>query len=507
MSLKTHRAARADSATPGAKRVRAAASEQPRTGPDDSGEQDLSLTAVSPIDGRYCARTRALEAYFSEYALNRYRVRIEIEWYLSLAANPKIDAVKPFSTAAARALRAIYTGFSVADARRIKVLETETNHDVKAVEYFIKERVEAIDKSLPVEMVHFACTSEDINNLSYALILKEFSENELIPKIESVMGRLAEMAHRHRATAMIARTHGQEASPTTMGKEAAIFAARVQRQLRLLRAQEYLGKFNGAVGNYNAHLFAYPEVDWIEHSRRFVETFGLVWNPLTTQIESHDFVAEMLATVARIDTILLGLCRDFWSYISIGYIRQRTMKGETGSSVMPHKVNPIDFENAEGNFGIANALFAHLEAKLPISRWQRDLSDSTALRALGPAFGHAVVALSALDKGLAKVEVDEARIARELDAEESWEVVAEAIQTLLRRHAYPHPYETLKELTRGRSVDRERIRRFISSLDLDSAAKEALAKLAPRNYVGLAAKLVELFAPAPPAEGRHRRPG
>jgi adenylosuccinate lyase len=318
------------------------------------------------------------------------------------------------------------------------------------------------------------------------------------------MRAIAEMARRFKDVPMLSRTHGQEASPTTVGKEMAIFASRIERQLRLLRSQEYLGKFNGAVGNFNAHAFAYPEVDWIELSKSFVESLGLVFNPLTTQIESHDFIAEMLATVARIDTILLGFCRDMWSYISIGYFRQRSIKGETGSSVMPHKVNPIDFENAEGNFGIANAIFEHLVAKLPISRWQRDLSDSTSLRALGPAFGHAMVALSALEKGLTKVEIDEERIAQDVDAEESWDVVSEAIQTLLRRHGYPRPYEALKELTRGRSVDQKRIQRFIDSLDLKNGARDALKKLAPRNYTGLASKLVELYAPSPEGERKHR---
>jgi adenylosuccinate lyase len=467
-------------------------------------ETEASLMAVTPIDGRYRNRTRALEAYFSEFALMQYRVRVEIEWYLALAANPKIDSLKPIAAPIARKLRAAYSGFSLADATRIKVLESETNHDVKAVEYFLKERLPSIDESLPLEMMHFACTSEDINNLSYALILKEFAEDQLIPKIAALNSRIAEMARRFREVPMLARTHGQGASTTTVGKEMAIFAARVDRQLKHLKAQEYLGKFNGAVGNFNAHAFAYPEVDWIEQSRSFVESLGLIWNPLTTQIESHDFIAEMLATVSRIDTILLGFCRDVWSYISIGYFRQRAIKGETGSSVMPHKVNPIDFENAEGNFGIANALFEHLAAKLPISRWQRDLSDTTALRALGPAFGHAIVALSSLEKGLTKIEINQERIAQDVDAEESWEVVSEAIQTMLRRHGYPRPYEALKELTRGREVDQKKIQRFIDSLNLKDGARDALKKLSPRNYVGLAAKLVERFAPAPEGEHKHR---
>jgi adenylosuccinate lyase len=467
-------------------------------------DRETSLMAVSPIDGRYRNRTRALEAYFSEFALIHYRVRIEIEWYLALAAHPQIDALKPIAPATARKLRAIYSSFTIRDAMRVKEIESETNHDVKAIEYFLKERLPSIDDALPLEMMHFACTSEDINNTSYALILKEFAEEQLIPKTTAVMRAIAELARRFKDVPMLSRTHGQEASPTTVGKEMAIFAARVERQMRLLRAQEYLGKFNGAVGNYNAHAFAYPEVDWIELSRSFIESLGLVFNPLTTQIEPHDFIAEMLATVARIDTILLGFCRDMWSYISIGYFRQRTIKGETGSSVMPHKVNPIDFENAEGNFGIANALFEHLAAKLPISRWQRDLSDSTSQRALGPAFGHAMVALSALEKGLTKVEVDEERIGHDLDAEESWDVVSEAIQTMLRRHGFPRPYEALKELTRGRDVDQKRIQRFVDSLDLKNGAREALKKLAPRNYTGLASKLVEKYAPSPEGDRKHR---
>jgi adenylosuccinate lyase len=467
-------------------------------------ERETSLMAVTPIDGRYRSRTRALEAYFSEFALIKYRVRIEVEWYLALAAHPKIDAIKPVAPPLSRKLRAIYSSFTIRDAMRIKDIEAETNHDVKAVEYFLKERLPSIDESLPLEMMHFACTSEDINNTAYALILKEFAEDQLIPKIGAVMRALAEMARRFKDVPMLSRTHGQEASPTTVGKEMAIFASRIERQLKLLRAQEYLGKFNGAVGNFNAHAFAYPEVDWIALSKEFVEGLGLVYNPLTTQIESHDFIAEMLATVSRIDTILLGFCRDMWSYISIGYFRQRSIKGETGSSVMPHKVNPIDFENAEGNFGIANALFEHLAAKLPISRWQRDLSDSTSLRALGPAFGHAMIALSAVEKGLTKVELNEELIARDVDSEESWEVVSEAIQTMLRRHGYPRPYEALKELTRGRDVDQKRIQRFIESLDLKDGAREALKKLAPRNYTGLAAKLVELYAPSPESDRKHR---
>jgi len=464
---------------------------------ENKGEIDAALTAVTPIDGRYRVRTRPLAAYFSEFALIRYRVRIEVEWYLSLAANLTFDALGALPATTVGKLRSIYEHLTLDDARRVKTLEAETNHDVKAVEYFLKEKLAALDSKLPVEMVHFACTSEDINNLAWALILKEFSERELIPRVGGAIRAISTIAHRHKATAMLARTHGQEASPTTVGKELAIFASRLERQLNQLRRQEYLGKFNGAVGNFNAHRFACPEVDWPEHSRRFVESLGLVWNPLTTQIESHDFIAELFSVIARIDTILLGLCRDMWSYISIGYFAQKAVKGETGSSAMPHKVNPIDFENAEGNLGIANALLKHLGAKLPISRWQRDLSDSTAIRGAGTALGHVVVALASIERALSRVEVNERRIAEDLDAEQAWEVVAEAIQTLMRRHAMPHPYETLRELTRGRAVDRRLIEEFIATLPLDGGAREKLRRLSPRAYVGLAAELVERFAPRP----------
>ena len=468
---------------------------------DKPTETDAALTAVTPIDGRYRARTRSLEAYFSEFALIRYRVRVEIEWYLSLAADPAIDALKPIAPQLAKKLRAIYEEFAIADARRVKELEATTNHDVKAVEYFVKERVAAVGSKLPVEMVHFACTSEDINNLAYALILQEFAANDLTPRIESAIAPIIKLAHRYKSLPMLARTHGQEASPTTLGKEMAIFATRLTRQLAQLKRQEFLGKLNGAVGNFNAHHFAHPEVDWIAHSQNFVQRLGLTWNPLTTQIESHDFIAELFGIMMRIDAILLGFCRDMWSYISIGYFAQQVVAGETGSSVMPHKVNPIDFENCEGNLGVANALFAHLADKLPISRWQRDLTDSTAIRSIGTAFGHMVVALASLERGLARAEVNEPRIAEDLDAEQAWEVVAEAIQTLMRRHGLPRPYETLKELTRGRRIDRRVIDEFIASLPLDDSARKKLRELNPRSYVGLAAKLVERFAPPAPKSG------
>lgn len=465
---------------------------------------DAALMAVTPIDGRYRARTRALEAYFSEFALIRYRVRVEIEWYLALAANPSFSAVKPLPEKSVKALKRIYEEFSLDDARRVKALEAETNHDVKAVEYFVKEQLAVLDSKLPVEIVHFACTSEDINNLSYALILKEFAATELEPAIRRTIDSIASIAHRYKVLPMIARTHGQEASPTTVGKEMAIFAARLERQLAQLHRQEFLGKLNGAVGNFNAHVFACPELDWIAHSRNFVESFGLIWNPLTTQIESHDYMAEMFDTTRRIATILLGFCRDMWSYISIGYFAQKAMKGETGSSTMPHKVNPIDFENCEGNLGVASAILEHLATKLPISRWQRDLTDSTAVRAIGTAFGHVIVALSSLERGMKRVEVNEAAIAADIDDQQAWEIVAEAIQTLMRRHGLPRPYETLKELTRGRSIDRTVIEEFIATLPLNPEAKAALDKLSPRAYVGLAAELVDRFAPRPNTEPKTR---
>ncbi len=461
-------------------------------------ETELALIEIGPIDGRYRRRTRALEAYFSEYALIRYRVRIEIEWYLALAAHKKFDALAPLKDGARQRLRRIYEDFSLADARAVKKLEAETNHDVKAIEYFLKDRLAVIDPALPAEIVHFACTSEDISNLAWALMLKEFVERELAPQLESLLATIATMARRFKSVAMIARTPGQAASPTTMGKELAIIAARLERQLGRLRRQEYLGKLNGAVGNFNAHQAACPELDWIEHSQRFVEDLGLTWNPLTTQIESHDFIAELFDTMVRIDTVLLGFARDMWGYIAIGYFRQRAVAGEVGSSTMPHKVNPIDFENAEGNLGLATALFQHLSTKLPVSRWQRDLSDSTAMRSIGTAFGHLVIALDSLARGLKRVELDERQMAAELDDPHAFEVIAEAIQTLMRRYRLENPYERLKELTRGRMIDRAAIEKFIAELPLDPAARKALQKLTPRSYIGLAEELVERFCPAPP---------
>jgi adenylosuccinate lyase len=459
-----------------------------------NSEIDAALTAVGPLDGRYHRRTRSLVDYFSELALIRYRVRVEVEWLIALVDAGAIKEFKLDNAAISR-LRALSAGCSIADARRVKELERTTNHDVKAVEYFLKERIAADGIAVPLEMIHFACTSEDINNLAYALILKEFCDRELMPALEAIVAILGTMARQWRDVAMLARTHGQPATPTTMGKELAVFAARLERQVQQLRRQEYLGKFNGAVGNLSAHRAACPEVDWIELSRHFVESIGLVWNPLTTQIESHDFLAELFAVLIRIDTVLLGFARDMWGYIALGYFGQRTTEGEVGSSVMPHKVNPIDFENCEGNLGLATALFEHLATKLPVSRWQRDLSDSTAMRAIGSAFGHLVVALDSLRRGLERVELNPGRMAADLEADEAWEVLAEAVQTAMRRHGLEKPYERLKELTRGRAIDRRAMREFIHSLALPADVRARLERLEPRGYVGLAAELVDRFAP------------
>ena len=460
--------------------------------PADNTES--ALMAVTPIDGRYRSRTSALAAYFSEFALIRYRVRVEIEWLIALGERTALSGFK-LEAAEAERLRTLYAEFAIADAQRVKELEHTTNHDVKAVEYYLGEKIAAAGFKVPRGLIHFACTSEDINNLAYALILKEFCTRELATSLDSTIEILVGMARRWAGAAMIARTHGQAATPTTIGKELAVFASRLDRQRRALDRQEFLGKFNGAVGNFNAHYAAAPDEDWIEISRSFVESMGLVWNPLTTQIESHDFVAELLDLMVRIDTILIGFARDMWGYIALGYFSQRTAKGEVGSSVMPHKVNPIDFENCEGNLGLASALFQHLGTKLPVSRWQRDLSDSTAMRALGTAFGHMVVAFEALKRGLGRVELNERRILADLDAEGSWEVLAEAVQTVMRRHGLEDPYERLKELTRGRAIDRRTIREFIAKLELPAGAKARLEKLEPRDYVGLASELTERFAP------------
>ncbi len=447
-----------------------------------------ALTALSPLDGRYAGKVDALRPIFSEYGLIKARVRVEVEWLLALAAEPGVGELPAFSEAAIARLRGLADGLSVEDASRVKAIEATTNHDVKAVEYLIKERLKDDAELGPaLEFVHFACTSEDINNLSYALMLREARDEVMLPKLDEVIGKLREMAHAHAALPMLSRTHGQTASPTTVGKEIANVVARLERQRAVLAELPTPGKINGAVGNYNAHVASYPDVDWPAFSRRFVESLVLDWQPYTTQIEPHDGVAELSDAFKRIDTILIDLARDIWGYISQGYFKQKLKAGEVGSSTMPHKVNPIDFENAEGNFGIANALFEHFAAKLPISRWQRDLTDSTVLRALGTAFGHALIGFDALLRGLGKLEVNPERLAADLDA--NWEVLAEAVQTVMRRHGLPEPYEQLKALTRGQGITEASLREFVEGLDLPADAKDRLLAMTPASYTGLAEKL------------------
>ena len=447
-----------------------------------------SLTALSPLDGRYASKVDALRPVFSEYGLMHRRVAVEIAWLVALSDESAIKELPPFSATARAKLQKIADDFSVADAQRIKDIEATTNHDVKAVEYFIKERI-GDDAALKQakEFVHFACTSEDINNLSYALMLRDARGHVLLPEADKVIGKLRELAHANADLPMLSRTHGQTASPTTLGKEMANVVARLERQRTQLAAIEIPGKINGAVGNFNAHAIAYPEIDWRAFSKRFVESLGLQWQEYTTQIEPHDGIAELCDAQRRIDTILIDLARDVWGYISLGYFRQKLKAGEVGSSTMPHKVNPIDFENAEGNFGVANALLGHFSEKLPISRWQRDLTDSATLRALGEAFGHALIGFASLEKGLGKLEVNAGRIGSDLD--HAWEVLAEAIQTVMRRHGLPEPYEQLKALTRGKGITRETLQAFIGSLDLPAADKQRLLALTPATYIGLAADL------------------
>jgi adenylosuccinate lyase len=449
---------------------------------------DAQLLALSPLDGRYAGKVDALRPIFSEFGLIRARVKVEVEWLLALAAEPGITELQPFSGSAGSRLHALADHLDVTDAARVKEIERTTNHDVKAVEYLIKERLKDDAELGPaMEFVHFACTSEDINNLSYALMLNEARNRVLLPKLDALIAKLREMAHAHAALPMLARTHGQTASPTTVGKELANVVARLQRQRDVLAALPIPGKINGAVGNYNAHAAAYPDIDWPAFSQKFVQSLGLDWQPYTTQIEPHDGIAETCDAQRRIDTICIDLCRDIWGYISLGYFKQSVKAGEVGSSTMPHKVNPIDFENAEGNFGIANALLEHFAAKLPISRWQRDLTDSTVLRALGTAFGHALVGFDALLRGLDKLSVNPERLAADLDA--AWEVLAEAVQTVMRRHGLPNPYEQLKALTRGHGIDEASMRVFIAGLELPAEAKQRLLEMTPGSYTGLAGRL------------------
>ncbi|MDP6855075.1 MAG: adenylosuccinate lyase [Arenicellales bacterium] len=452
-----------------------------------------ALTALSPLDGRYGPKVAALRPLLSEFGLIHHRLMIEIRWLQALSAAPDIPEVPAFSSAANDFLEQLLRDFSLDDAQRVKDIETTINHDVKAVEYFLKEAVAQVPElSQVAEFIHFGCTSEDINNLAYALILHKARKEIVLPAITQLITALARLAERFAAEPMLARTHGQPASPTTMGKELANVAARLDGARAQVAAVPILAKFNGAVGNFNAHLAAYPEANWPQISQAFIEGLGLTWQPMSTQIEPHDGIAALCHALIRANTILIDLDRDVWGYVSLGYFRQQTVAGEVGSSTMPHKVNPIDFENAEGNAGVANALLGHLAEKLPISRWQRDLSDSTVLRNLGPALGHGVLAFDATEKGLGKLEIDRDRL--EADLEQSWEVLAEAIQTVMRRYQVAEPYEKLKALTRGQSgIDAAALRQFIDQLPIPDDARERLAQLTPATYTGNAREATVAF--------------
>lgn len=449
---------------------------------------ESQLLALSPLDGRYAGKVDALRPIFSEFGLIQSRVKVEIEWLLALGAEDGIAELPEFTGAQAQQLRAFADGLSIKEAVRVKEIERQTNHDVKAVEYLIKETLSTDDALAPkLEFVHFACTSEDINNLSYSLMLKNARDQVLLPQLDSLIAKLRTMSHEFAAVPMLSRTHGQTASPTTVGKEIANVVARLQRQRETLATLSIPGKINGAVGNFNAHMAAYPEVDWRGFSKAFVESLGLTWQPYTTQIEPHDGIAEMCDVQKRINTILIDFSRDVWGYISQGYFKQALRAGEVGSSTMPHKVNPIDFENAEGNFGISTALLEHFAHKLPISRWQRDLTDSTVLRALGVAFGHTIISYDALMRGLGKLQLNEAVLAKDLD--ESWEVLGEAIQTVMRRYGIANPYEKLKDLTRGQGITPDTLREFINAQELPDDVKQRLLQLTPGTYIGLATEL------------------
>ena len=448
-----------------------------------------SLTAISPLDGRYAEQVAALRNLFSEYGLMKFRIKVELEWLKMLAAEPGIKEVPPFSAATIRELDDVIAHFNVHNGEEIKLIETRTNHDVKAIEYWLKNRLSVNREVMAAsEFIHFACTSEDINNLSHALILKTARDTVVLPEIDKVIQKLQQLAKELSDTAMICRTHGQAATPSTMGKELANTAYRLQRQRSQLVRQEILGKINGAVGNYNAHLVAYPDIDWEDLSGRLILTLGLTPNPYTTQIEPHDYMAELYQVLTRLNTILIDLSRDVWGYISLGYFTQKVKKDEIGSSTMPHKVNPIDFENAEGNLGMANAILGHLAEKLPLSRWQRDLTDSTVLRNMGVGFGHTILGLTACLKGLKKLEINQRAIA--VDLERSWEVLAEPVQTVMRRYGSHNPYEQLKELTRGKGgITREILHLFIKNLGLPEEEKTKLLELTPSSYTGKAAEL------------------
>ena len=450
------------------------------------------IAALSPLDGRYAKSVEALRPVFSEYGLMRARVRVELSWLKALAAEPKIVEVPPFDEAVLAEIDDVIAGFSLDDAAAVKAIEATTNHDVKAIEYWLKERFAGVPAVSAVsEFIHFACTSEDINNLSHALMLREARDEVLLPKLAEVSDKLRSLAHELAAVPMMSRTHGQPATPTTLGKEVANVLYRLERQVKQLSAQEFLGKINGAVGNYNAHMVAYPDVDWEGHCRRFVEEdLGLTFNPYTIQIEPHDYMAEFFQAVSRINTILIDFNRDVWGYISLGYFKQKVKAGEVGSSTMPHKVNPIDFENSEGNLGMANAVLAFLSEKLPVSRWQRDLTDSTVLRNMGVGIGYAVLGLAAHLRGLNKLEANPAALAADLDA--TWELLAEPIQTVMRRYGVANPYEKLKDLTRGKGgITPEVLASFIRDLDIPDGAKQQLLDLTPASYVGKAENLAK----------------
>ncbi|TCS72440.1 adenylosuccinate lyase [Sulfuritortus calidifontis] len=455
-----------------------------------------ALTALSPLDGRYRRAGARLAPYFSEFGLIKYRVKVEIEWLKALAAEPAIAEVPAFSAATIKALDAVADGFSVQDAERVKDIEKTTNHDVKAVEYFLKERFADNKEVMQVkEFIHFACTSEDINNLSHALMLKAARAEVIMPSLKALHDKLSAMAVALAELPMLSRTHGQPASPTTLGKELANVAYRLARGLERIEAVQLLGKINGAVGNYNAHLSAYPNFDWEGFARRFVEGLGLGFNPYTIQIEPHDYMAELYDATARVNTALIDLDRDIWGYISLGYFKQKVKEGEVGSSTMPHKVNPIDFENSEGNLGLANAILKHLSEKLPISRWQRDLTDSTVLRNMGAGFGYALIGYESLKRGLDKLEANPARLAEDLD--HNWEVLAEPIQTVMRRYGVENPYEQLKALTRGKGgISRESLAEFIKGLTIPDAAKKRLLDMTPASYTGIAAELARRIGKA-----------
>ncbi len=450
-----------------------------------------ALTAVSPVDGRYGSKTIALRSIFSEYGLLKYRAIVEIRWLQKLSATAGIPEVPSFSKEANDFLDQLAANFSEKDAERIKEIERTTNHDVKAVEYFLKEKVAEVPELHAVtEFIHFACTSEDINNTSHALMLKEARDEVILPEIRNIIDAITKLAHDYRDVPLLSRTHGQPASPSTMGKEMANVAYRMERQYKQIQNVEILAKINGAVGNYNAHLSAYPELDWHKFSEEFItESLGVNWNPYTTQIEPHDYIAELFDAIARFNTILIDFDRDIWGYVALGNFKQKTIAGEIGSSTMPHKVNPIDFENSEGNLGLANAIFGHLAQKLPISRWQRDLTDSTVLRNLGVGVGYAIIAYTSTLKGISKLELNAEALLAELD--QNWEVLAEPIQTVMRRYGIEKPYEKLKELTRGKRVNGEIMRNFIDGLELPEDEKARLKQMTPATYIGQAIELTD----------------